>query len=154
RLARWSRRHQTLVRAGAASLALTALFAVAFAAQQARFADQQTRSADRLRVEQGRTVEALKKVAIERDHANRESRKALQSLADYYLERARPLLVGNDPGGLLWLTRAAETAPADDATRQSTTRLNISAWERNIHNLNNIFSSSIVLAFSPDGKTV
>ena len=163
-IGRWVRGHKGLVgTAATAAIAIVVTVVVAFllitrsrdvakqrADEKAALADEKAALADGLR-------NALNSVETERNHAIQESRKAFQSLSDFYLERGCALAEGRDPRGLLWMVRALANAPADDAARQNLIRSNLSAEVGQLNILKAIFSSSdwfFAVAFSPDGKTV
>ena len=109
-IGRWVRGHKGLVgTAATAAIAIVVTVAIAFllitrsrdvakqrADEKAALADEKAALANGLR-------NALNSVETERNHAIQESRKAFQSLSDFYLERGRALVNGRDTTGLLWM---------------------------------------------------
>jgi hypothetical protein len=148
RASRWSRRHRAWVQAGAVALAGLLALSVAFAVQQARYADG-------LRREQETTKNALAAEARERQRADRERRGALRSLANLHYERGLARLGASDvTAWLLSLARSAEVTPADEDLRQEPIRRTLSAW-KHVQPLKAILahdSSVVSVAFSPDGR--
>ena len=170
-IGRWVRGHKGLVgTAATAAIAIVVTVVVAFllitrsrdvakqrAAEKAALADEKAALADEKAALADGLRNALNSVETERNHAIQESRKAFQSLSDFYLERGRALVNGRDPKGLLWMVRRLATAPADDAVKQYQIRSNLSAEVGQLNMLKAIFSSSDqvwAVAFSPDGKTI
>jgi len=167
----WCRRNPRLaaaVAATAASLALVVALSLTIAIQQARSVEKLRQEREKLRQERGKTNEALvrlvreqghtsvalKNVEIERDRANRESRKAFQSLSEFYMERGRALADGGDAKGLHWAARALAAAPADDAALQHAIRAGLSVVSRQTNMPRVVFPCPgpvVAVAFSPDG---
>jgi WD40 repeat protein/serine/threonine protein kinase len=145
-------------RAALTTAAAFALLLVISASVSIGLAIQATNARDAARDSEAKKDRALIAVKEERDRTKQESRKANQSLSDFYRERGRTLLSDGDSRGLLWLTRALTSAPADDLERQFLTRTIISAESRRHCELKAILSCQTgmvrAVAFSPNGKTV
>ena len=130
RFGRWCRRNPALATAGglaAALLLTTTAVAVAWA------------------------VHANQMAATVRDSLSESERRR----AENYLDRGLAEAEHGDVGlGLLWMTRALETAPpqAEDLTR--IIRLNLAGWRRQLFALTNCWEpKGEVKAFSPDGQS-
>jgi eukaryotic-like serine/threonine-protein kinase len=119
---KWSRRHP--VTAGLAG-ALAVMVPVAFALVLGQW---QQAEAERDRTDDAR------KIAVELVAAEKQARHQAQVLsANLLLERGVSLCEAGECGpGLLWLARALETAPTDDAELQRSTRLLIGGWGRQL----------------------
>ena len=74
------------------------------------------------------------------------------------LEKGQTLCERGDVGrGMLWLARALQLVPEEDAPHQRAVRANLAAWHGRPHPLRNILAHSgpvHAVAFSQDGGTV
>jgi WD40 repeat protein/tetratricopeptide (TPR) repeat protein len=154
RLRRWCRRNPAL--ASAAGLAAAALLAVTIIS--IFFAAHQAQSNEDLRQEQDRTKAALNKseqLSVELDSKLTELRKNSALAA---VERGQSLIEqGQLHGGLLWLTRGLELAPAEQRDLQHAIRTSLAGFRADIPILRATFSPSfsvVTASISPDGKTI
>jgi WD40 repeat protein len=136
RLWRWCRRNPALAAAGgltvAALLAVTVL-AVIVAAGQSELARRQQR---------------------EKEQAEATLRASKRLSAILALDRGLTLCQEDVAGGLLWLARSLEVAPAGDAALQHAIRANLAAWHRRLHVLRDYteYGRPDYLVFSADGR--
>ncbi len=157
---KFARKHRAALTT-AAAFALLLVIGTAVSTWQAIIATKAKNAArvseKKAKDQEAKTNNALVAVNQERDRTKQESRKAFQSLADFYLERGRALEEGLDPGGILWLNKALWVAPDDDPNRQGAIRRLLSVWGSQHHELKAILNDEHYFtdaAFSPDGKTV
>ncbi|HZN36103.1 MAG TPA: WD40 repeat domain-containing serine/threonine protein kinase, partial [Pirellulaceae bacterium] len=143
RLARWGRRRRSYVVAGSLALVLITVVAVTAAFR----IDGERRRADRARGEADR----------QRSEADRQRIVANRRAAGLAFARGFTLVENEENGvGMLWLSRALQYAPADDAALRRAILTNLSAARQHLvrrrvafHHPANIWK----LAFSPDGAT-
>jgi hypothetical protein len=92
------------------------------------------------------------------EETNRSRHDALRTSARLTLSRALAACErGETKEGLLWLGRALEIAPPEDADLQYAIRVNLAAWRLQINTLKVLLlhpESVQAVAFSPDGKAV
>ena len=165
---RWCRRNPAVAVLGGS--ALTLLIAVAVVATAAYFreatlrgvADEALRNESNAldRAEQARdqAKTALKRetTALARE---RDAKKQTEiQLAESFLHQGRRYCeTGEISHGLLWLARALQTLPGDEAALEQVIRLNIASWRSQVRIRLRLLipqeAPASVAAFSPDGKT-
>jgi WD40 repeat protein/Flp pilus assembly protein TadD len=148
KLWRWCRRNPPLATVSGLALAAVAaalVVAVSFGVYQGRVAED-------LRKEKDATKDALEKAETERD-------RAASRLAENYLDRG--LAACNKDGdaglGLLWMCKALEALPSRESELEKTIRINLAAWQTDLHSLKAVLSHQgavSAVAFSSDGRTV
>jgi WD40 repeat protein/tRNA A-37 threonylcarbamoyl transferase component Bud32 len=159
RLLRWTRRNPKLA---AASL-LAAVGLLATAAVSIWFAVYQTRAANDLARINGNLETANKDLATEkqkvegtlgqvRDLSAKQRETLIQSAHLAYGRGLTLCQEGNVPEGLLWLARGVEIAPADADDLQRALRLNLTAWRKEMCNLQEVCSQEEFLRRCPNGK--
>jgi tRNA A-37 threonylcarbamoyl transferase component Bud32 len=165
----WCRRNPVI--AGAATLVVTALVAVAalsllYAVQQTRLAKTTALYADEQRRRGNEQAEAATKIGGLNNNLEKERQGLKVSLAEtnrhlsmLYFERGRIASEQGDVGpGLLWLLaswRAA--AAADDPAWKRVSRTSLAAWARvcpKVKAAFDCYGDAQTVAFSPDGKVV
>jgi WD40 repeat protein len=147
RLAKWARRRPAVA---ALSAGMLALAAVAFGLVTWQW----------LRAE-GNAVEAGKRADGEkaaRKVAEEERDRAQLLSARLAFARGLNMCEGGDVrGGLLWLARASQMAPATDPDLRDTIRTNLDGWGRQVSAVRAVLPNGgtvTVVAFSPDGATL
>jgi WD40 repeat protein/serine/threonine protein kinase len=158
---RWCRHNPLLATTmGLAAAALLAVTIVSsfLAVAQANLAAQRARSNDELRQEQERTQAALeesKQLSRELDAKLYELRKNSAWAA---AERGQSLIEqGQLHGGLLWLTRGLELAPAQEVDLQQVLRSSMASFRGEFPILRATFPHALpnyLMSISPDGKTL
>jgi WD40 repeat protein/serine/threonine protein kinase/tetratricopeptide (TPR) repeat protein len=146
RLWRWCRRNPALAATTgltAAALLAVSVLSITFAIHRSKTATDLTKAAANLQEKQEQTEAALK-----------ESKRVAASLAlDRGLNNCEQ---GEVSRGMLWLARGLKLATeAENAELERVIRLNLAAWQREMHPLKAIFKhddSVTAVAFSPDGK--
>jgi WD40 repeat protein len=114
--------------------------------------------AARERTEQARRQEQAQREQADeaRRQAEAEQRRSRQLSARLLLEKGQSLCERDDVGrGVLWLARALEVAPADDADLQRVLRTSLADWSRRLHPLRLAVAQKgglTAIAFRPDGK--
>jgi tRNA A-37 threonylcarbamoyl transferase component Bud32 len=141
RLWRWCRRNPSL--AGVSALAAAALVAASLIAIE--FAIQQALAAKTERGLRINVSEAYDRVKSERDKADEARREAERLASDIAFERGRSLSEqGHVPQGLLWMARALELAPSDNAALQQPIRANLAAWRDEVRPLKAILPGGVI----------
>jgi hypothetical protein len=153
RLWRWSCRNPTLAGSLAAAAALlvgVAVLSVGYAVQQKRLAGAEAKAVQDIRAEKSQTEAALKDVRIQQgraeaalievraqsNRADQQRHKAEKLVSDFARIRGQSLADQGEIGrGLLWMARALEIAPAEEAAARQSIRLDIAAWSGHLYPL-------------------
>ncbi len=149
---RWCKRNPGLAATGflaALALVAVAVVSVLYGIEQAHMAERESEAAEVLRREEENTRKHMM-------HSRRLSARFMwergQALGDH----------GDAPGqldgqrGLLWLARALETAPEEDADLVRGIRMSLAAWHDEVGALAgqfNVGSSTFMVRFGPANKT-
>jgi len=146
RFTRWCRRNRALATASgfaAAAFVAALIFLWLYgAAKAAALADSEAKARQ------------LANANHHLEETNRRRHDALRTSAQLTLSRALAACErGETKEGLLWLGRALEITPPEDADLQYAIRANLAHWRLQVNTLKFRLSGSEV-AFSPDGKTV
>jgi WD40 repeat protein/serine/threonine protein kinase len=169
RLARWCRRQPGL--AGALAVAALALItgtvvSTLFAIQANQAADEEARTAARLRQERQRAEDALadaraqRRLAVqERTRAQQERYLTASRLAENLLDRGLAACADGEEAGLgtLWLCRGLEAAPASNRALRHVLRTNLATWGSQLHALQAVLEHGgpvVSVAYSPSGQMV
>jgi WD40 repeat protein/tRNA A-37 threonylcarbamoyl transferase component Bud32 len=165
RLWRWCKRSPKL----AAAVALAAVFLVTTAGLGIGFALHAGAAAEDLRAEGRRTQTALIKSQRLTEELSEEQKQTKVTLANLALDRGQMLgEQGEMQGAMLWLARALEYAPADNAPLRHAIRMNLAAWRLRLNAVRMVFehpgagsrghgnegSSVLAAAFRFDGKVM
>jgi WD40 repeat protein len=152
RTGRWCRRKPTLaVALGLASLALLASLGLAIG-----LAVVQTRAVNELQIEKDKTEKEKQKTEKEKQKAEKALYEQRLQSAELALEQGLMLCErGDEDRGLLWLARALELAPEDEADLRHAILANLGAWRHRLPTLRMIFphgSQIQAVDLSPDGR--
>jgi eukaryotic-like serine/threonine-protein kinase len=153
---RWCRRHPA--RVGAAVFGLLAALASVGLLIGSLFAVEKDRAARALRGEKEKTEAALAEAETQRGRAEAYSAKADRLSAQLLFQDGAALGEGGDAGrGVLWMARSLATCPESAPDLQRAIRTGLSSNATRLHTLEAVFafpSAQILVAFSPDGKTL
>ena len=151
RLARWSRRHRSLIQAGMVTLLVVTLVSV-IASVRVESARRGEAEATKREVDSANDARTQRNLAVEALHQARRARAILT------MEKALSLCEqGKISHGLLWLAQSLRELPDGEKDLQRVIRSNLAAWGRETHRLKfsvqhpgNVDIDSI--AFCPDGR--
>ena len=126
------------------------------AQQQTHIADQQTLIATEQADSARKQAESTEKVTRLAGDLKSSLKESAQRLASLEFERSEVEFGKQQIGrGMLRLVQSWRAAvQADDAGWQHTARASLSAWTRYHRPVRALFSESVLVAFSPDGRTV
>jgi WD40 repeat protein len=151
---RWCRRNPSL----AAVAALAGLALVAVVALSTAFGLHSSHKARELKEERDKVDRALADEQTQRQLADARARLARARLAEQELDQALMICANEGPRhGLLWLARAARSAPEGADDLQRTIRTNLAGWGAEAPTLRLVAGGlGLVgaLAFSPDSRAL